>query len=109
MKPLHFLFIAATGALSSCGSMNDPIYYDAEEANVIEVSQKNAPSVAPTPANVHIAPVTVKQQASKKTDNKGSSPFMQPNVFSMPKNEDLKETATSTRSNSSSPGLTVPN
>ncbi|PQJ27336.1 hypothetical protein [Rubritalea profundi] len=109
MKPLHFLFIAAAaGALSSCGSMNDPIYYGDGEAKVTEVSQQSLPPVAqgdtPTPVTANVAPANKKPQAPRKT-----SPFMLPNVFDMPKTEDLKETPTSTRNNSGSHGLTVPN
>ncbi|MFT5882763.1 MAG: hypothetical protein ACI9FG_001270 [Crocinitomicaceae bacterium] len=108
MKTLHILTIAATGALSSCGSMNDPIYYDSEEAKVTEVSQQSLPPVTqgdqPSPVTVNIAPANIKPPVIKKT-----SPFMQPNVFGMPKNDDLKETATSTQNNSGSRGLTVPN
>ena len=108
MKPLHFLFIAATGALSSCGSMSDPILYGDGEVKVTEVSQQSLPPVGPgytpSPVTANVAPANIKPQAPKKT-----SPFMQPNVFAIPKNEVLKETPTSTGNNSGSHGLTVPN
>ena len=109
MKPLHFLIIAAAaGALSSCGSMNNPIYYHNGDAKVTKVSQQSLPPVGqgdiPSPVSANVAPANKKPQAPRKT-----SPFMQPNVFDMPKNEDLKETPTSTRNNPGSHGLTVPN
>jgi len=107
MKTLHILIIAAAGALSSCGSMNDPIYYNNGEAKVTEGNQQSLPPVAqgdrPIPGTQNVAPAN-----TKPTGLKNKSPFMQPDVFGMPKNEDLKETATSTQNNSGSQGLTVP-
>ncbi len=88
--------------------MNDPIYYDNGEAKVSKVSQQGLPPVvkgdAPIPVTANIPPANKKPPVIKKT-----SPFMQPNVFDIPKSEDLKETSTSTRNNSGSHGLTVPN
>ncbi|MEO1856449.1 MAG: hypothetical protein ABGY95_03655 [Rubritalea sp.] len=108
MKPLHFLTIAAAGALSSCGSMHDPIYYGNGEAKPTKVSQLNAPPVAQGDAATS-APTNVTIANKKPQGLKRTSPFMQPNVFDIPKNDDLKETATSTRSNAGNSGLTVPN
>ena len=116
MKPLHFLLIALSAALSSCGSMHDPIYYDnadvketkvAEQAGEIPPTNINNNSPSPASARPAVAdaqPVNKKQPTPRRT-----SPFMQPDVFGMPKTEDLKETATSTQNNSGSSGLTVPN
>ena len=117
MKPLHFLFIAVTGALSSCGSMHEPIYYDngetkqKEVAKVTVVSTQQVVGAVATAQQTDIAtPLTVSVATVNQMPKvpKQASPFMQPDVFAMPKSDDLKETATSTRSNVGNPGLTVP-
>ena len=101
MKLYPFIAIAGTLALSSCGNMNEPIYYDDES---MPVKKSTAPA-NPTPTQATTITTTTKLQSLPKNN----SPFMQPDVYGMPSNDDLKETSSSTRKSNSTSGLTVPN
>lgn len=103
MKSRYIISIAALGALSSCGSMNDALYYN--DGTKKEPKLKEA---AVLPAEVEATQVAAPTPQKKARGLSSAGPFMQPDVFSMPDENALKETATSTQNNNNSPGLTVP-
>lgn len=88
--------------------MNAPVFYGDGESKVNQVSPQSTAPVVLT--NTPDQEATSTESPNKKHQGlKKTGPFMQPDVFGMPKNEDLKETTTSTRYSSGSHGLTVPN
>ena len=85
--------------------MNDAIYYaDGTKKPSAQQVLPDAVTPAPIDAGLQTAPT----QNKKPKGLTSAGPFMQPDVFSMPDKNALKETATSTHTNKSTPGLTVP-
>jgi hypothetical protein len=109
LRPL--LSLPVVSLIVSCDTLNEPIYYDSAGQPIPQVSTAQTP-VAPIQQPSVIAPAqtipTYQPSANPTRNSTPSSPFMQPDVLGMPSKDDLKETATSTRTGGSSSGLTVP-
>lgn len=110
MKSLFLIPLACLASLNSCATYKsmrqDPS--QPQTASPTEIEQPSPVATASTPVAVHTERA---QKTSATTTTKGlrnTGPYMAPNVFNIPKQEDLQETKTSTSGAASSNGLTVP-
>ena len=99
------MILAATGVLSNCGSMHEAIYYDTPSNLETSNKSKNDPAIVPTTI---AGPVTSNETSKQVEQSTKSGLFMQPEVFTIPKDDDLKETETVTKPTPRERGLTIP-